>query len=137
MNKIIIAFGIVAIVVLGGFFFLKGSQRLPQPPTGQTPIAEGDIVTYTDTGYSPATLRIKAGGLVTFKNQSLRSMWTASAAHPTHRQYPTTGGCLGSTFDSCKGVQPGSDWAFRFDTPGAWKYHNHLRPGDTGTIVVE
>ena len=64
-------------------------------------------------------------------------MWTASAVHPTHRAYPTTGGCLGSTFDACKGVQPGASWSFRFDIAGTWKYHNHLNPNNTGAIVVE
>ncbi|OHA38709.1 MAG: hypothetical protein A3G03_02780 [Candidatus Taylorbacteria bacterium RIFCSPLOWO2_12_FULL_44_15c] len=64
-------------------------------------------------------------------------MWTASAVHPTHRAYPTSGGCLGSTFDACAGVQSGNSWSFKFDISGTWKYHNHLNPGDTGTIVVE
>ncbi len=98
---------------------------------------EENVITYTDAGYSPATLQIKKGETVTFKNQSGQSMWTASAAHPTHTVYPTTGGCIGSTFDACQAVQPGDSWSFRFDVSGAWKYHNHLSPGDAGTIVVK
>lgn len=156
MNKIIMVVVIVAVVTAGGYFFLRGSPSsretsaplvreqpsdavTPQPPTGQTPATEEEeyAVTYTDAGYSPTTLTVKKGETVTFKNQSSRSMWTASAVHPTHREYPTTGGCLGSTFDACQGVQPGDSWSFRFDIPGTWKYHNHLSPGDTGVIVVE
>ncbi|MEK9182927.1 MAG: hypothetical protein AAB849_00245 [Patescibacteria group bacterium] len=72
-----------------------------------------------------------------FKNQSARSMWPASGFHPTHTVYPTTGGCLGSTFDACKGVLPGESWSFQFDIAGSWKYHNHLNPADFGMIVVE
>lgn len=157
MNKIIIAIVIVAVILVGGYFFLRGSQpssrerevatplvpeqpsgqTTPQPPISQTPVVEEKIVTYTDAGFSPTILRVKAGETVTFKNQSSNSMWTASAVHPTHRGYPTTGGCIGSTFDACQGVQPGGLWSFKFNTAGTWKYHNHLSPGDTGTIVVE
>ncbi|OHA25032.1 MAG: hypothetical protein A3D52_00625 [Candidatus Taylorbacteria bacterium RIFCSPHIGHO2_02_FULL_44_36] len=93
--------------------------------------------TNTNSGYSPSILTVKKGETVTFKNQSSQSMWTASAVHPTHRAYPTSGGCLGSTFDACAGVQSGNSWSFKFDISGTWKYHNHLNPGDTGTIVVE
>ncbi len=94
-------------------------------------------VTYTDTGFSPANLKIKKGENVTFKNKSSQSMWPASGAHPTHLIYPTTGGCIGSTFDACKGVQPGDSWSFKFDILGSWKYHSHLNPSDFGTITVE
>lgn len=164
MNKTIIAIIIVVVVVLSGYFLFRGAyqptpsvpqtlnqQTVPQPSTSelsnkqlspqlsaeQAPVAEEKVVTYTDAGYSPSTLRIKKGETVTFKNQSSQSMWTASAFHPTHRVYPTTGGCLGSTFDACQGIQPGNSWSFKFDISGTWKYHNHLNPGDTGTIIVQ
>lgn len=164
MNKTIIAIVIVAVVVLGGYFLLRGSYQpapsvpqtsnqltapqasAPEPsnnaatsqsPANQTPPVKENVVTYTDSGFSPNTLTIKKGETVTFKNQSSNSMWTASAVHPSHRGYPTTGGCIGSTFDACKGIQPGNSWSFRFDISGTWKYHNHLSSGDIGTIVVE
>lgn len=165
MNKTIIAVVVVAVVLAGGYFLLQGtyqpaaptnqpsnrqttsqapvsvesdsSTATPQPSVGKTPAARENAVIYTDSGYSPAVLKVKKGDTVTFKNQSSQSMWTASDVHPTHRAYPTTGGCIGSTFDSCKGVQSGNSWSFKFDIAGTWKYHNHLSPGDTGTIVVE
>lgn len=164
MNKSIITIVVVAVVVLGGYFFFRGSyqpapsvpqpsnqQTTPQPSVsgqssdavtpqssvGQTPAVEEKVATYTDSGYSPSTITVKKGEAVTFKNQSSRSMWTASAVHPTHRGYPTTGGCISSTFDACQGIQPGNSWSFTFDIAGTWKYHDHLNPGDTGAIVVE
>jgi len=129
MNKITIAIIIAVVVVAGGYFLLN------RPPAA--PPVIGDEVTYTDSGYSPKVLQLKVGTEVTFKNESSRSVWTASTFHPTHRVYPTTGGCLGSTFDSCEGIQTGDSWSFTFDEQGTWKYHNHLRPGRTGTIIVE
>lgn len=163
MNKIIIAIIVVVVVVLGGYFLLRNSQpsapsyNLPSSPseqtsqapktlstpTTQTPAPEEtssasqNIINYTDFGFSPNTLRIKVGATVVFKNNSSQSMWTASAVHPTHTVYPVSGGCIASAFDACKGIKPGSSWSFRFDIAGTWKYHNHLNPGDIGTIIVE
>src|SRR3989344_2819564 len=158
MNKTIVTIAIIAVVLVGGYFLLKGtyqlvlsvpltqpsasessSQKQPsqQPPASQAPVVKENAVTYTNSGYLPSTLTVKKGETVTFKNQSSRAMWTASAVHPTHRGYPTTGGCLGSTFDACAGIQPGNSWSFKFDISGTWQYHNHMSPGDTGTIDIQ
>lgn len=140
----IITVVVAAIVIFGAYFYFKKSQKPQESPAIQmrnqqtaTPAAEEKIITYTDNGYSPTTFKIKKGETVIFKNKSSQLMWTASAVHPTHRVYPTTGGCLGSTFDACQGVQPDSSWSFKFDIAGTWKYHNHSNPSRTGTIIVE
>ncbi|MBI4427304.1 MAG: hypothetical protein HY569_02380 [Candidatus Magasanikbacteria bacterium] len=101
------------------------------------PVVEKKTITYTGSGFSPAMLKIKKGETVIFKNQSAESMWPASAMHPTHAVYPTTGGCIGSTFDACQNIQPGSSWLFQFNIVGNWKYHNHLNPSEFGAIIVE
>ncbi len=153
-SYIIIGIIIIIIIVGAAFFYGKLGGRSAVAPTqplsnitqetkeksdGVTaaPSVQDSVVTYTDSGYSPQILQVKAGVTVTFKNESSESLWTASAIHPTHKAYPTTGGCLGSTFDECKGDDPGTSWQFKFDIPGTWKYHNHLNPSRTGTIVVE
>lgn len=153
-NKAIIAVIVLAIIAAGWYFFLRKKNEpvevqrtgptqtkktlvTPQPPLSQAPVAEKKTIIYTDTGYSPSSLTIKKGETVIFKNQSSRSMWPASAFHPTHKEYPTTGGCLGSTFDACKGVQPGGSWSFTFNFAGGWKYHDHLSPTNFGAILVK
>lgn len=151
---------IIALAGIGGYFFLRtpvvpsapsaektpansaNEQETPQPQDQNTssPAEETvNVVIYSDSGYSPKTITIKVGESITFKNQSSKSMWPASAMHPTHRVYPTTGGCLGSTFDACRGVQSGDSWSFQFDIPGTWKYHDHLNPSssNSGTVIVE
>jgi len=105
----------------------------PAAPQNQT---EQTIITYTDEGFSPLSLTVASGTTVTFKNQSSNPMWPASALHPTHGVYPTTGGCIGSTFDACRGIAPGESWSFKFDIAGTWKYHDHLNASKTGTIIV-
>lgn len=168
-NKTIIAIVIIAVVVLGGYFLLKSpAYKTPAPttptsvtttpttpttetpsqettsstPTTQTPSGQ-NVVTYTNSGYSPSTLRVKAGATVVFQNNSSKSMWTASDVHPTHTVYSGTslsehcGSSAKTAFDACTGIQSGNSWSFKFDKVGTWKYHNHLSAGDTGTIIVE
>lgn len=89
------------------------------------------------SGFSPQTLTIQAGQSVIFKNIDTRAIWPASDPHPVHSDYPEPGGCISSTFDACKGIEPGKSWEFTFTEKGTWTYHDHLGPGMKGTIVVE
>lgn len=115
----------------------KEEEASGETTTGKT------IVVYTDSGYSPASVSVKAGATVTWRNQSSRPMWTASAVHPTHKAYPGSdiqlcGTAQGaSIFDACQGVNPGGEWSFTFSERGTWRYHNHLQASRTGTIIVE
>lgn len=92
---------------------------------------------YSDAGFFPNVLVISTGTTVTFSNSSARGFWPASGDHPTHTVYPTTGGCVGSTFDACQEIAPGQAWSFKFDTVGSWNYHDHLNPNFVGTVVVQ
>jgi plastocyanin len=154
MNKTKIVFIAVLIAVAGGYYALTKTRQ----PAAVAPSAtqekteaekavelqvvseegsEENVITYTDSGFSPKEMKIKAGETAVFKNESSKSMWPASAMHPTHAVYPTTGGCLGSTFDACKGLLPGESWSFKFDIAGNWKYHDHLTPTFFGAIDVK
>lgn len=118
-------------------------QQQP-PPTSpsasapqQTPPKDNNFtVIYASQGFSPASLGIETGGIVKFVNQSSEPLWVGSDPHPVHTAYPTTGGCINSTFDSCKGIQPGESWSFTFGVKGTWGYHNHLNPGKKGKVIV-
>ena len=107
------------------------------PPVPQVP----QLVTVTDDGYSPSELSVSTGDVVIFRNQSTRAVWVATAVHPTHTVYPGSGitkcNAGEAIFDSCLGVAPGDDWSFQFNEAGEWGYHNHLRPSQTGKIIVE
>jgi plastocyanin len=164
--RIIITIIIIALILIGGYLFFwkeKGKEVMQsqspveqqitnQPeeiPTKERATEEGTgeeeiyVVSYTDSGYSPSTITIKKGETVTFKNESSRSMWPASAVHPSHRVYSGTSleehcpDTAGTAFDACKGYSPGQSWSFKFDKVGTWKYHDHLNPSATGTIIVE
>lgn len=158
MNKFVIAIIIVIVVVLGGYFAFKSGYKQPmspvsqlqnnetpkeQPSIEQIPIATENIITYTDSGYSPNTLTIKVGETVTWKNESSSGMWTASAMHPAHMKYNNTSldehcpDTANTSFDECKSAQPGESWSFKFDKTGSWGYHNHVKASDFGKIIVE
>ena len=149
---------LILVVLAGVYFLLKGSGEKPVSPVESPIVSPADsgiiteepviledldeaetqsAITYTSGGFSPSVINVKKGEEVRFLNESDGAMWPASAIHPTHTLYPTQGGCIGSTFDACAEVQPGDSWSFKFDIAGSWKYHNHLNPSQTGTVVVE
>ncbi len=142
--------GLVLVFVIVGFVLVKqrgGNEALaptgkevsiPTAPPASTPTPTPTrpavaptvkIITYTDNGFSPATLTIKAGDNVLFKNNSPKDFWPASAPHPTHTNYPE--------FDAKRGIASGATYSFTFTRIGSWKYHNHLNPASIGTITVQ
>ena len=65
-----------------------------------------------------------------FVNETKSSfVWPASDLHPTHSLY--------SEFDPGEPFESGKAWAFTFDKPGQWGYHDHLKPNHRGVVTVE
>lgn len=110
---------------------LAGASTVHGAPTTtqSIPAPIEQIVTYRESGFSPATLRVKVGTTVVFKNEESEPMWVASNPHPIHTDYPG--------FDAKRGYAQGESYSFTFTKPGSWKYHNHLGPSEGGTIIVE
>lgn len=142
---------IIAVLIIGfNVWYLTRLPKAPQEKIGsQTKEETGaqtkkeiqqfetNIIFYNNTGFSPSSLKIKAGETVTFKNGSPLPLWVASGSHPSHTQYPVGGGCIASAFDSCKNIGQGETWSFKFDIIGDWEYHNHMNSADKGAIIVE
>ena len=156
MNKGAIAIIVVVFVVGSGYLLFKNEQSkppVPEPPaileslrlatTTEQIIAEEKVIIYTDSGYSPNILTIQNGETVIFQNRSSKSMWPASALHPSHRVYSGTSlnehcpDTTGIAFDACKGFLPNETWSFKFEKTGTWKFHDHLNLGNFGTIIVQ
>jgi plastocyanin len=85
-------------------------------------------VDYDGTAFTPATVNIKAGDIVVFKNKGKSDFWPASNPHPTHTDYPE--------FDAKKPVPAGGQFQFKFVKAGNWAYHNHMSPGIKGIVNV-
>ena len=169
MNKIITAIIIIVIILGGGYFLFKGNvapqlnptpstspeattsplptsnepTSTPSPTSTPTPQSQTKEVIYTNAGFSPSTLTIKAGETVTFKNQSSFGMWVGSAMHPNHAAYSGTSlqqHCPDTSniaFDQCQSGAPGTSWSFTFTKKGTWGYHNHSSANHFGKIIVE
>lgn len=157
MNKVIIGAMVVVIGGVIGWYFFRNSPKLPGMKIGTenvTPAPSetsgGDVlitdeqvgagnqkggtmgevvVTYTDSGYQPKEVTVNKGTKVTFVNDSSAGMWTASGQHPTHQLLPG--------FDQLKSVSKGGTYVYTFEKVGTWKYHNHVSPDVTGTVVVK
>ncbi len=122
------------------------SDQENQPDNTQTGGGETDttanIIEMSSSGFSPNTLTISAGEIVTFTNVGTSNIWPASAVHPTHKVYPGSDidKCGTSEeaniFDACRGINPGESYSFTFNQVGTWRYHDHLKVGSTGTIIV-
>jgi plastocyanin len=109
---------------------------IPKPvsttkPLPVTPVTSEDrfTVRYNPTGFSPKVIEIKLGEAIKFVNNNNQAMWVASNDHPTHTLYPG--------FDEGKSVGKNGTFIFTFTEAGTWGYHNHNKPGDTGTIIVK
>ena len=96
-------------------------------PSGQANQMENTVILGSD-GYLAQTITIKAGSKVTWINKSGADATVSSDQHPTHTIYPPLN--LGKFSD-------GGQLSLVFNTPGTYKYHNHLNSSQTGTIIVQ
>ena len=158
--KIFTLIALFALVVGGGFLFFGQNKEAVAPTNTQeteqmliNSVADQEqqepagpqqhAIAYTDEGYSPKSLMIKAGDTVVWTNNSTQDMWTATALHPTHTVYPGSDikkcGSAGAEqmFDSCQRIAGGGSWSFLFTELGTWNYHNHVGVSHTGSIIVE
>lgn len=97
----------------------------PSPSATQ---AEETMVTLTSSGYSPASLTVKAGTKVIFINKSGKTSTVDSDPHPVHTSFPALN--LGAFKD-------GEILTFTFDKIGTYGYHNHLNIIQKGSVVVQ
>ncbi|MDB5190208.1 MAG: hypothetical protein JWN49_534 [Parcubacteria group bacterium] len=106
---------------------------------------QSQVISYTNNGFSPATVTIAEGTTVTWSNNSSRQMWVASGNHPSHTVYDGTSTnqhCVSgaptsaTVFDECAAIPSGGSYSFTFTKVGSWPYHNHIHASDMGTVVV-
>ena len=94
----------------------------------ETPLPNSWLIEFTDEGFTPKRLDIEVGQQVRFVNRSESSLWPASNIHPTHQVL--------AEFDAGNPIGADDIWAFTFEKPGFWRYHNHMAPEHSGLIVA-
>lgn len=147
-NKVVIGTIVAVVAIVAVFLLIKSSslyapsktqttvqtsQESPVPTTQQatspTQAQQGqNTITYTSSGFSPASLTIKAGTTVTWINNSGSGLSVNSNPHPIHTSYSPLN--IGT-------IVNGQSKSLIFDKPGTYGYHNHLNPSDKGTVIVQ
>lgn len=129
---LILAGGLLA----GCYHIPKAAAPVQQPVPAEenktmeeAPETEKNTVTYLDSGFAPKSITVKVGTTVIWKNTGNKTMRVASAVHPTHQELPG--------FDQLQTVGNGGSYSYTFTKAGTWKYHSHVSPGETGTVIVE
>lgn len=140
MTKAIIGIIIVAVLAVGGYFaFHKSGPSYSSTSNNSTSNAPSSnatnptkpaaaTITYTNSGFSPATITVKSGDTVAIKNDSSSEMALDSNPHPVHTD---------DTDLNVGTVAPGQTMTFTVIKKGTFGFHNHLNPSDQGTIVVQ
>lgn len=137
-NKILIGVILVAIVLILGFVLLRNNatnkqsvtQEQTSAPAGRDDMRprETTTVKLTSSGFSPQTITIKPDTAIAFVNESGEMAAIDSDPHPVHTSYEPLN--LGNFAN-------GETLKLVFAEAGTYKYHNHLNPSQTGTVVVE
>lgn len=102
----------------------------PVATQAATPSSKTVQITITDTGFLPKTVEISAGSTVTWINNTNREVQIAANPHPVH-----TGNREVSAGQFVLSIQPGEKKSVEITKTGSFGYHNHLNPGQQGTIV--
>ena len=92
------------------------------------PVVQNKTVVLTSSGFEPRLVTVRVGERVTFISTRGTSFWPASNLHPSHLVYPE--------FDAKGPVSASAAYVFRFGSSGSWRYHDHLAPQFTGTVIV-
>ena len=112
-------------------------------PDGVSPseVEHSAMISYENGQFVPNEVRIKPGQSVLWVNED-QVFWPAANLHPTHREYPGSDIAQCGTdgrfviFDACEAMGPGAAYAFQFNEIGEWKFHDHINPKATGTVIV-
>lgn len=129
---IIVAVIIVLGLVAGGWLIYSRvfNQKKPaiQQATVQPDIQTAEV-SITATGFNPATVKIKKGDQVMWKNTDTKVHRIFAEPYPTKSSLPD--------LDS-EALQPGSSYGFIFEQAGTYKYTDYNNPTKfLGTVVVE
>lgn len=115
--------------------FVRTGMPLPssiveadQPKMNMPGVKAMAKVVYTDQGFVPNKVQIKAGEMVEFINESSQGMWVASIPHPAHTKLPT--------FDQFKIYGKGARYRYIFEKKGTWEFHDHINPAAGGVVSV-
>lgn len=119
---------------IGGYNYNQPGQSQTQstPQTSETTQQAQTTITYSSSGFLPATVTAKSGGKITWVNKSDKQVKIGANPHPIH-----TGNKEVSGGEFTLDLQPGEERTVLVSKVGTFGYHNHLNASEEGTIRVE
>lgn len=140
-KPLIITLVVIAILGIGGYAILHKSPAKTETSTTATSTSQqqsttsnnsstatANTITFDGTQFSPATMTVKSGTVITVKNTSSDSLQLDSDPHPAHTD---------DTDLNVGTVAPGASKTFTVTKTGSYGYHNHLDPTVQAKITVE
>lgn len=118
-----VACGVVAVAVAAWGLV----RPVPAEPQDDTQLTA--LVRISEDGFSPATLKIKAGTAVVWMNDDTEEHRVAANPFGSHTELPE--------LDSKTSISPNSIFTFSFAKSGIFHYHDETDPKHNGTVVVE
>ena len=103
-------------------------ENVQEPAEQQAPQNNDNTILYTDDGFSQNTLTVKAGSIVSIRNNSSRILQFDSDPHPQHTDNPELN--IGN-------ISPGHQRSITVTKTGSHGFHNHANEDHTGTLIVE
>src|SRR3989344_7735449 len=109
-----------------------GQTGQNQQQAQASPQQSAATVTFSDSGVDQTTVTVKSGQAITWTNSGSKTIQVASDSHPTHtNNRELTSG------EFVLELAPGKSASVALTKKGSWGYHNHLSPGQKGTVIVE
>ena len=130
----------VALIILGGGVGYVLMQRNTKAPAAadqtsrssstlnSTEAKNGLTIVFTNNGFDKASYTVKAGSVVTVRNESNTEVEFSSGPHPTHFEDPEI---------NMKVLGPGESGTFTPTTKGSHSFHDHIHDQYTGTLIVD
>jgi len=124
---------IAALLIILSYWAGTNEKKEEAQPTKASPeesVKATASVDITAKGFSPATITIKKGTLVTFTNKDKKEHQVASDPHPNHTKL--------AGFDSVTNLKTSNTYSFLFEKAGTYTYHDELNPLKfKGTVIVK
>lgn len=126
---------LVAVLIIGGVALSLASRNKNSQATSgtnnftaATAQAQGSVVTYDGSSFSPAQITLKAGQTLTFKNTASMAVVVDSNPHPVHTDDPELN--VGS-------IAAGQSQTVTLNKTGSFGIHNHINPAQQGQVTIQ
>jgi plastocyanin len=94
------------------------------------------VVNIASQGFSPGTLEVNAGDIITWINADIDAHWIRSDDYPGADPAKCGEPEKLDILDSCREIEPSESYPFIINEVGEWSYYDVLNPNSQGTVIV-